>query len=388
MKLIILTESLAGGGSERRACTLASRFKDKGHQVKIISFYPHDHHSELLVKANVEHRCLGSSKIRRIFRLRNFLKQESPHAVLAFGTSCSLSAKLASLPSRTWDLIVCEAQTALPKENRKIHWDRKSHFLADFIITNSHTNRLMINYFYPHVSERITTIYNPVDINIFHKRIGFKNHSLLNFVIASRLDPNKNAMRLIEAINLIKANHILSGMEFHWYGYANKDSTYFRDCKKFIESKKLQHVISFHEPVKDIGEIYRKADAVVLPSLREGLPNSVCEALACGLPVIMSSVCDAGNLVRDGYNGFLFNPNSLVSMAKAIQEFKELSQLERDKMGRRSREFAENWLDSDIIADKYLEIIKAVIEQNPHKVNDWPAVVPQTSLEFLKSVIQ
>jgi glycosyltransferase involved in cell wall biosynthesis len=386
LKVIILTESLGAGGSERRACTLASRIKDKGHHVKVITYYPNDHYAWLLRKANVEHIFLGTSKLKRVFRLRNVLNQELPHVVLAFGSICSLAAKLASLPSRAWGLIICEARTALPRESQRIHWDRSLHRFADFIITNSHTSRLIIEYFYPHVIGRIATIYNPVDFNLFHQGTELKNQSVLNIVIASRIDSNKNAMGLIEAIDCVRANGIVDGMEFHWYGYADEDSTYLEDCKAVVLSKKLQHVITFHKPVKDIGEIYRKADAVLLPSLREGLPNSICEALACGLPIIMGSVCDAGNLVKNSYNGFLFDPHSPISMAEAIQRFERLSPLEKDDMGRRSREIAENLFDMNIIIGQYLEVIKAVVKKSHHLVNHWPPTVPQTSLEFLKSV--
>ena len=386
MKIIIIGQSLIGGGAERRACTLACLMKERGHQVKVITFYPYDHFARLLQNIDVELILLSSGKLRRISQLRNILKKESPHAVLAFGTSCSLTAKLASLPSRTWGLVVTETGTDLPRENIKAHWDRKSHLFADLIITNSHTNRLIITHFYPHVRKCITTIYNPVDLDLFCPRKEFKNLSLLKVVIASRIDSNKNAMLLIEAVALLHDRGQLSGMEFDWYGYELKGSTYLRDCMEVIVEKRLQDVITFHKPVHDIEQIYCKADAVLLPSRREGLPNTVCEALACGLPVMLSSVCDAGNLVRDRYNGFLFDPNSPASLAKAIQEFKKLSVIERGMMGRRSREIAEKWLASDIIVDKYLEVIKAVSERSCHTTNHWPPEVPQTAIEFLKSV--
>jgi glycosyltransferase involved in cell wall biosynthesis len=386
MNIIIISQSLIGGGAERRACTLASLMKGKGHQVKVITFYPYDHFAGFLQSADVELIMLSSRKLRRISQLRNFLKKEAPHVVLAFGTSCSLTAKLASLPSRTWGLVVTETGTDLPRENRKAHWDRKSHLFADLIITNSHTNRLIITHFYPHVRGNITTIYNPVDLNLFCPKNKVKNHSLLKIVIASRIDSNKNTMLLIEAIDILRDSNLLSGMEFHWYGYEVQGSTYLKDCMEVIAVKKLHDVITFHKPVQDIEQIYCNADAVLLPSLREGLPNTICEALACGLPVMLSSVCDAGNLVRDRYNGFLFDPNSPISLSKAIQEFKKLSVSERDIMGRRSREIAEKWLASDIIVDKYLEVIKAASERSCHIVNHWPPEVPQTAIEFLKSV--
>jgi len=48
-------------------------------------------------------------------------------------------------------------------------------------------------------------------------------------------------------------------------------------------------------------------DAFVHPSFYEGMPNVVCEALAAGLPVLVSDVCDHPLLVEKGVQGFLFS---------------------------------------------------------------------------------
>ena len=58
----------------------------------------------------------------------------------------------------------------------------------------------------------------------------------------------------------------------------------------------------------DIPGLLREHHALIHPSLYEGLPNVVCEALAAGMPVLVSNVCDHPLLVADGERGFLFDP--------------------------------------------------------------------------------
>jgi glycosyltransferase involved in cell wall biosynthesis len=386
VKITILTESLGSGGAERRACSLATSMKEKGHHVKVITFYAENHFAEILKNAGVEHLLIRTSnKFSRVLKLRKVLKEESPHAVLAFLSSSSLAAKLASLPSRPWGLVVSEGSTILPQENRKTHWDRRTHKFADYVIANSHTTRLIMEKFYSNLKGRIITIYNPVNLNIFQFH-GINKSDVLKFVTAASINPIKNAMGLIKGLGLLHDKGILKRTEFNWYGSAPKGSTYLKDCRELVVSKKLQDKIHFHEPVVRIDQIYRQADAVLLPSFREGLPNTICEALACGLPVLMSSVCDAGNLVKDHHNGFLFDPNSVDSIAEAIHQFQLLSHQQRAEMGKRSREIAEKWLDLEVVVEKYLEVLWAAAQRRRLTLRHWPTEVPQTAEFFLQSV--
>ena len=68
----------------------------------------------------------------------------------------------------------------------------------------------------------------------------------------------------------------------------------------------LEECVHFHQPYNPIVEKYRKADIFILPSIYEGFPNVLCEALSCGIPSIASDVCDNGRIIKDGENGFLW----------------------------------------------------------------------------------
>lgn len=69
----------------------------------------------------------------------------------------------------------------------------------------------------------------------------------------------------------------------------------------------------------DVDRFYRAADVFVFPSWREGLPVSVMEAMASGLPVACTKIRGSADLVKDGINGFYFKPNDRNSVVDAIE---------------------------------------------------------------------
>lgn len=81
--------------------------------------------------------------------------------------------------------------------------------------------------------------------------------------------------------------------------------------------------VSFAGFHSDIKPLLAKADAFVMPSLREGFPMSLIEAAACGLPIIASRVGGIPNLVVDGENGLLCEPGSVELLHGNLRTFLE-----------------------------------------------------------------
>jgi glycosyltransferase involved in cell wall biosynthesis len=114
----------------------------------------------------------------------------------------------------------------------------------------------------------------------------------------------------------------------------------------------------------DIPDLLQAHTALIHPSFYEGLPNVVCEALACGLPVLASDVCDHPYLVEEGVRGFLFNPHSPDSIAEAINKLYLASHDRRCQMSADARAFAEENLASAIFTDNYEKLFLSLIDKN------------------------
>jgi glycosyltransferase involved in cell wall biosynthesis len=103
-------------------------------------------------------------------------------------------------------------------------------------------------------------------------------------------------------------------------------------------------------------DIFSRSDVFILPSIGEGLPISILEAMAYGLPVIATNVGGIPEVIEDGENGFLVPPGDEVSLANAIGKMMEKGSDGRYVMGLKSKEKIEKSFSSRKMVNSYLDI--------------------------------
>ncbi|HVJ11032.1 MAG TPA: glycosyltransferase family 4 protein, partial [Burkholderiales bacterium] len=82
----------------------------------------------------------------------------------------------------------------------------------------------------------------------------------------------------------------------------------------------LEARVRFLGPKEDVRPLYAAADCFMLPSRYDPFPNTVLEALAMGLPAIVSSRCGAAEVVEPGVNGWVCEPDDVAGIARLLQE--------------------------------------------------------------------
>ena len=391
MRVACLIDSLGPGGAQRQLALLAVLLQRRGMHVAVLTYHPHDFFRGMIEQAGVTYRCVATpSKVHRVLALRRQLRSGAYDVVLAFLDGGCVYAELAALPSRPWGLVVSE-RLAAPAPNRRDGLRRRLHLLADYVTTNSHTNRLLIERAVPRLAGRVMTVYNAVDLERFRPAPHplQRSATAAHLVVAANYQRKKNLAGLIEAVASVRRRAPGLDVRVDWYGglpqHADgRPDTTVRDAAvALIDGYGLTDRVRLHLATSSIDSIYRSADALILPSFFEGLPNAVCEAMASGLPILMSAVCDAGNLVRDGWNGFLFDPSVADDIARAIVAFASLPPHERQQFGERSRTMAEEIFDAEPFADHYVRILRAAARRERIEATHWLPAVPATAYQSL-----
>ena len=157
---------------------------------------------------------------------------------------------------------------------------------------------------------KLSTIYNGYDLDLFSPETLKKvvSNPNLNLLVIASILPRKNGLCLIRALDILRRTYGMTP-SISWVGeqvMSGEQLLYRRQMDREIAEYSLTSQWHWLGQRTDIVELFHHHDVLVHPAYIEGLPNVVCEALACGRPVIVSDVLDHHRLVQDGTTGFLF----------------------------------------------------------------------------------
>lgn len=113
---------------------------------------------------------------------------------------------------------------------------------------------------------------------------------------------------------------------------------------------------------EQLADLYAKSDFFVLPTLFEGMPTVVLEAMSNGLPVIVSNVGATAELVNQT-NGFLIKKNSVKELKKAIVQFTKLSHKEREGLGKNSLQKVKEEFTWNKVAERHHLLLRVLYSQ-------------------------
>ena len=106
-------------------------------------------------------------------------------------------------------------------------------------------------------------------------------------------------------------------------------------------------------------DIYRSKDLLLMPTVREGLPLAVLEAMACGLPVVASDCSSLPELIDHGKGGFLCPVGDVAAFAEKVNLLAESPALRRE-MGEYNRARVERMFTLDRMASEYEALFESV----------------------------
>ena len=192
------------------------------------------------------------------------------------------------------------------KETIAMIMEKIAYSFCDFAIVSSREAKEFIERKYLLSSEKIQIAYNYIDPSLFAPRNSRRIKDVLLFV--GRLEPQKNLVNLVKAASILRMGvDIIGGgsLKGRLQALANE----YQVKVRFIG----------RVPNKELPSIYNSYQYFVLPSLYEGMPKTLIEAMACGCVCIGTNVMGTNEVLKDGINGFLAKGVDAESLAAAVR---------------------------------------------------------------------
>jgi len=324
MNIVLLIRSLNYGGAERQFVVLAKELHNRSHQVTVVVFYPGGPLEEDLHNAGVQLRSLNKKSrwdiVGLFLRLIRFIHREKPDFVYSYLAVPNIVTVVPRLLFRRIKFIwgVGASNVDLKQYDwltRSSNWlECKFSGFPDLIIANSHSalNYAVANGF---PKSNMVVIPNGIDTDQFcpdsleRKRVRkewdvSENQKLIGLV--GRLDPMKDHPTFLKAAALLGKQR--EDIRFVCVGeglahYRNQLHTLSKELG-------LTNRIIWAGARPDMPAVYNAFDiATSSSSYGEGWSNVIGEAMACGIPCVVTDVGDSAWIV--GKNGIVVKPNDV-----------------------------------------------------------------------------
>ena len=335
--------ALGRGGAELQLMALAESMVSRGHQVEVLLYASRSRLDDTLRgKGVVVHVVEARGRRAKLAATRAWFRAFQPDVVHGIMKRASSLALLARLPNRTPPVIATDMSTATYGRHKPSLWGSLLVFaLANSVVTQTETNQASLHRLAPWLRGRTTVIRNGLDVRRFSppRLRRSATGDPFTFCVVGTVYAVKNPERVVAAVaELKKRGH--DGFKVRWFGRLRMPSEADHDrhpALALAQQLGVDDVISFEGEVDDVERVYGESDALLHASIQEGFPNAVAEAMACGLPLVVSNVSDLPTIVRTARNGVVFDPLSPDDIASAMERMLRTDAEQRRHMGDRSR---------------------------------------------------
>lgn len=283
-----------------------------------------------------------------LMKLVSFFRNEKPDIIHSYLNTPNMWARIAGTLAGVRCIITSERNMDIQHSVLRMGIEEMLHYFSKYIVVNAEaikdilTNRLRIP------EQKIKVIYNGVDTNRFCRYDRQKAEQIRasfgycqgDFVVTlpGRIEPQKNHMCLLRALCALDSDNkikvLFVGNEI--------DAALKSELVRYVDTNRLNKKVRFAGKQDDMVAVYNMSDVVVLPSLWEGFPNVLLEAMSVGIPVIASDIADNRKIVVNGMNGYLFRSDDHAGLADVLRKLVGESSDRLSGMGEVGRDMVRN----------------------------------------------
>lgn len=339
-RILILNTLMEAGGAQKAMLQLAQGLRDRGHDVVVATMYdkggfiPKFEQKYGMPIIDLQMKPAEGNPLvkalafaRGLFRLTRLMRRERIEVLQTFSHYSNILGPILGLLARVPVRVSSQRMSLLNQPRWLLFLDR--------LVTNSRLVHRMVSVSemtrrYTMEVERIRgdkliTIPNGIDVSGFSSQLGEEGRDRLRtelglgkddlvVSVVARLHPQKGHRYLIEAIPSILA-HVPNAVFLLAGDGALRD-----ELDQAIDRAGVGHAVRLLGARNDVPDLLSISSLFVLPSLWEGMPNAVMEAMAAGLPVVATSVDGTPEVVLDGETGLLVPAKDPGALGSAIIE--------------------------------------------------------------------
>lgn len=356
--ILFIAMNLGSGGAERQMVTIAGILKDRGYDVRVVCYENGDFFSHALEEKGIPIEwMIESNPVKRAIKMRYYIRKGRFDAVISYLEVASFLNNYAAIGGHSWKVITGE-RSAQEEHFKSLKGKLYGYMqrYSDVIVCNSHNARNLWIHYYPQYISKVITIYNTVRLNCGQEQYIVKKDGKTHIVVAASYQRLKNPIRMIQAVNLLSVNY-QERLCIDWYGNRNFGRSVALECDALVEKYGLQTIVHLNDRTHDVISKMVQADFVALFSRVEGLPNSICEGMTLGKPIIMTKVSDYQIFV-DESNGFLCDYDNIDSIKIALMRAIDCTKNQVLDMGLASNGKAQALFSMENIGNEWIDLIE------------------------------
>ncbi|HNT78218.1 MAG TPA: glycosyltransferase [Anaerolineae bacterium] len=340
LKILLLNTQMEAAGAQKAMLTLARGLQQRGHTVTVATMYDKAEYVPLFRQqygVNIVDLQMKPSKqvskikkvvavLKGVRRLMRLMQQEKFDVLQTFSHYSNILGPLLAYISGVRVRVSSQRMSLKGSPRWLLLLDRwmVNSFLVNKMVSVSEGTRRFSIEVQKMRPEKLLTIHNSIDLDRFspvakdsrhltqlRQDLGLPEHALVVIVVA-RLHVQKGHRFLIESLPSIHRTFPRAHFLFVGEGELRQD------LEDRVKQTGVEEIVHFLGMRQDIPELLTLSDLFVLPSLWEGLPNSVLEAMAMGTPVIATNVDGCPEVIRDGETGTLIPAEDSAALAQAI----------------------------------------------------------------------
>lgn len=352
-RVMLIVQSLRVGGAESMVENLAYALREKGCVVEVVALQTGETIISRRLRGNgIEPVFIGKrdgfdpSVVRWLADEMKHFKPDVVHSHLPILHYVNPAASRSYVVNRVHTIHnVAQKETGSRlKSAYARHCYRKGLVLP---VALSEINKQTVVDFYGVPANRVAVVPNGVDLSRFAPKHFYEIEGIPHICHIGRFQEAKNHRTIVEAASLLKKKG--ADAVFDLYG----EGSLMEETRRLANERGVDDMVVFHGLTNDVPRALAAADVFILPSIWEGIPMVIAEAMAAGLPIVASRVGGVPDMIEDGTDGILCEPTG-ASLAEGIEH--ALSDvLLRESLGTAARRKS-HLFSFDLMAEHYLKV--------------------------------